>query len=284
MVGRQRASFAFSSLNCSSPRHVTHGDITFRNAKPRCSIARDHQIDEGLRVSREAAADPGRAEGDRELARVDGRLRIAPVRGLGLVAGRRRGRGLALRQAVDLVVHHEVRDVEVAARGVEEVVAADRDAVAVAADRDDVELRPRELDTARERERAAVDAVEAERRRRSRAGARSSRFRRRRPCPTAELQLAIARWSEAGRRSRRSPRTRRASDPTCSRPAGRAGSSRVVLMAVAHAATSFRAPVSGRALSRSPRATSAAVRSLPPERLKTCVRPGGRSRNVRRYL
>jgi hypothetical protein len=45
----------------------------------------------------------------------------------------------------------------------EEMVSADRDAVAVTADGDDVQFRPRHLDAHREGQGAPVNAVEAER-------------------------------------------------------------------------------------------------------------------------
>ena len=53
-------------------------------------------------------------------------------------AGRR---GLAGGKAVNLVVHHDVGQVHVAAHGVHEMIAADAVAVAVAADADDFQAR-----------------------------------------------------------------------------------------------------------------------------------------------
>ena len=71
------------------------------------------------------------------------------------------GRGLVLGQAVDEVVHDDVGEVDVLARGVVEVVAADRVAVAVAAEDEDVEVGPGKADAGGERQGAAVDEVEA---------------------------------------------------------------------------------------------------------------------------
>ena len=144
------------------------------------------------------------------------RLLEVPERRRGRLLLVQRGRrDLALGEAVGLVVHDHVGDVDVAARGVREVAAADREAVAVAADRDHVELGVGELHAHRGRQRAAVDAVEpvgrdeareaaraADARRRSRSGRGRGRARRtpgRRP---------------RARRSRRSPGTRSASGPT----------------------------------------------------------------------
>src|SRR5690606_17936745 len=81
---------------------------------------------------------------------------------------RRRGRAdaagrrvLPLGEAVDLVVEQHDLHVHVTAQHVHQVVAADRQAIAVAGDQPDVEFRIGELDTGRERRRAAVDRVEA---------------------------------------------------------------------------------------------------------------------------
>ena len=79
----------------------------------------------------------------------------------GAFCSEQRGRRhLPLREAVGLVVHHQVQDVDVAPGGVREVPRADREAVAVAADGDDGELRVRELDAHRDRERAPVERVD----------------------------------------------------------------------------------------------------------------------------
>ena len=85
-----------------------------------------------------------------------------PDRGrLGLLAELRGRRGLALRQAVDPVVEHDDLDVDVPPHRVEDVVAADRERVAVAGDHPDHELRAGELEAGGDRRRPAVDRVEA---------------------------------------------------------------------------------------------------------------------------
>ena len=122
------------------------------------------QLGERLGVERRAAGHERGARGDREGQRVERRLEVAPRGGGRLLVGERRRRDLALGEAVDLVVHHQVGDVDVAAGGVREVARADGEAVAVAADRDDVEVGVGELHAHRHRQRAPVQAVEAVRR------------------------------------------------------------------------------------------------------------------------
>ena len=81
--------------------------------------------------------------------------------GLGFETDRRRGRGLLLRQAIDEVVHDEVGHVDVLARAVIEMVAADGEAVAVAAEEKDVQVGPGQADAGGERDGAAVNEVRA---------------------------------------------------------------------------------------------------------------------------
>ena len=99
------------------------------------------------------------ADGDRE--RVERVVDRAHRRALGLFAERRRGRVLALREAVDAVVEQDDVDVDVAADGVHQVVAADREAVAVARDDPDVQIGPHRLQARGHGRRAAVDGVHA---------------------------------------------------------------------------------------------------------------------------
>jgi hypothetical protein len=68
---------------------------------------------------------------------------------------------LALRQAVDLIVEQQHLQIDVAAHHVDEVIAADRQAVAVARHEPNGKLRPHSLDAGRDRRRAPVDAVDA---------------------------------------------------------------------------------------------------------------------------
>ena len=74
--------------------------------------------------------------------------------------GRRR-RGLFLRQAIDEVVHDEIGHVDVFARAVIEMVAADGEPVAVAAEQKHMQIGPGETDARRERDGAAMDEMRA---------------------------------------------------------------------------------------------------------------------------
>ena len=114
---------------------------TSTNVEPWCMPGPLERLLEMLRVGVDAAGDERRLGGERDRQRLDrrvdraGRRRLRPLAELG-----RRGR-LALRQAVDPVVEHHHRDVDVAAHRVEDVVAADRQRVAVAGDDPDHQLR-----------------------------------------------------------------------------------------------------------------------------------------------
>ena len=95
---------------------------------------------------------------------VSGMIGVSTVpdrRRLRLLAELGRRRRLALGQPVDPVVEHDQVDVDVAAHRVDDVVAADRQRVAVAGDDPDHEVRPGGLEPGRERRRPAVDRVEA---------------------------------------------------------------------------------------------------------------------------
>ena len=81
--------------------------------------------------------------------------------GLGFETDGRGGRGLLLGQAIDEVVHDEVDHVDVLARAVIEMVAADGETVAVAAEQEDVQVGPGQADAAGERDGAAVNEVRA---------------------------------------------------------------------------------------------------------------------------
>jgi hypothetical protein len=74
----------------------------------------------------------------------------------------RGGRGeLALREPVDLVVEHQVRDIRVAPRGMRKMASPDREPVPVAAGGEHEQVGPRDLEARRERQHAAVERVEA---------------------------------------------------------------------------------------------------------------------------
>ena len=104
----------------------------------------------------------------------------AERRALGDLADLGRRRVLALGQPVDAVVEQQDRQVDVAAQGVDQVVAADRQPVAVAGDHPHVEVGPGHGDAGGDGRRAAVDAVHAVGVHVVREAAASSR------CPTDE--------------------------------------------------------------------------------------------------
>src|SRR6185503_17523305 len=83
-------------------------------------------------------------------------------RALGLHALDAGRRGLPGRQAVDLVVHDDVGQVDVAPHRVQEVVAADAVAVAVAAGHDRLHLVVGQRGAGRDGQRATVQRVHAE--------------------------------------------------------------------------------------------------------------------------
>ena len=92
---------------------------------------------------------------------VEGPLR-RPVWGrLRDLAHLRGGRELALREPVDAVIEENDVQVHVAAHGVQQMVAADAQPVAVACNDKDRQFWARSLEASREGEGAAVDAVEA---------------------------------------------------------------------------------------------------------------------------
>ncbi len=107
------------------------------------------------------ARDIGRAGGQRKHARADRPVGRAHGRRLRHFAQLARRRVLALREPVDPVVEEQDRDVDVAPEHVQQVVAADRQAVSVPRDHEDLELGPGELEPGRQGRGAAVDGVEA---------------------------------------------------------------------------------------------------------------------------
>ena len=114
-----------------------------------------------IRIRGRGARDERGAGGDGLLHRVDGIIHRAPLVGLALETERRRGRGLLFRQAINPVVHDAIGHLDVLARGVVEMIAADGKRVAVAAEHEHVQVRPRQRNAAGKRQRAAVDVMHA---------------------------------------------------------------------------------------------------------------------------
>ena len=118
----------------------------------------DHVIDLGSVGARDEAG-PG---ADEFFHRIDRHVDRAGRVGLGFETDGRRGRGLLFGQAIDEVVHDEIDQVDVLARAVLEMVAADGEAVAVAAKEENVQVGPGQADAGSERDGAAVNEVRAE--------------------------------------------------------------------------------------------------------------------------
>ena len=112
-----------------------------------------------LAVGVDRARDEARLGADGDAERVEGLVDGAGRRRARPLPARARRRVLPLRQPVDLVVEEEDRDVHVAPQGVDEVVAADRERVAVSGDDPDGEVGTRGGEPGRDRGRAAVDRV-----------------------------------------------------------------------------------------------------------------------------
>ena len=108
-----------------------------------------------VRATKVASAPRARLTG------LNGRVERTERRRLGDLADLGGRRVLALGQAVDLVVEHEDRELHVAAQGVDEVIAADRERVAVAGHHPDVEIGSRHREAGRDRRGPAVDRVHA---------------------------------------------------------------------------------------------------------------------------
>jgi hypothetical protein len=77
------------------------------------------------------------------------------------LADRAGGRCYAFGEAVDLVVEHDDLEVDVAADHMQEVIAADRQRIAVAGDDPDLQIRTRQLQSGGDGRGTAVNAVEA---------------------------------------------------------------------------------------------------------------------------
>ena len=108
-----------------------------------------------------STGDKGRlsADGERQGPQriVDGTQRTR----LGARAGARGWRVLALGQAVNLVVEEDDLEIDVAANGVDQVIAADGQPVAIAGDNPDLEVGAASFQARGEGRRAPVNAVEA---------------------------------------------------------------------------------------------------------------------------
>ena len=117
----------------------------------------NHVIDLGsVRARNESGAGA-----DQLFHRIDGLIDRAGRIGLALEPNRGSRRSLFLGQAIDEIVHDEIDHVDVLARAVIEMVAADRETVTVAAEQKDIQIRPGQTDAAGERDGAAMNEVGA---------------------------------------------------------------------------------------------------------------------------
>ena len=80
---------------------------------------------------------------------------------LGFESDRRGGRRLLLGQSIDKVVHDDIGQVDVLARGVVEMVSADGIAITVAAEGKNMEIWPGKTDSRSERQSASMDEMDA---------------------------------------------------------------------------------------------------------------------------
>jgi hypothetical protein len=134
-------------------------DLDERRPLVRCGLA-EHLRQVSL-VDVEGSRDERRARSDCDRERVERVVERAEGRRLRHLAALARRRVLALREPVDLVVEEEDLYRDVAPQGVDEVVAADREGVAVAGHHPHEEVGARRREPGRERGSPAVDAVDA---------------------------------------------------------------------------------------------------------------------------
>ena len=113
-----------------------------------------------LAVGVHGARDEARLGADGNAQRVERLIDGAVGRRARPLAARARGRVLALREPVDLVVEEQDRDVHVAPQRVDEVVAADRERVAVAGHHPHREVGTRRCQPGGDRGRPTVDGVQ----------------------------------------------------------------------------------------------------------------------------
>src|SRR5205814_3286766 len=122
--------------------------------------ALDH-LDHVINLGGVGARDEGGSGADQLFHRVDRHVDRAGRVGLAFETDRRGGRGLLFGQAIDEVVHDEIDHVDVLARAVIEMVAANGETVTVAAKQKDMEIGSGQADAGSERDGATVNEVGA---------------------------------------------------------------------------------------------------------------------------
>ena len=130
------------------------------SAAPRCCGGAAQHLAQSLAVGVQRAADEGGLGAQRQRHRVERVVQRAHRGGLGDLADLRRRRVLPLGQAVDPVVEQQDRQVDVASQRMDQVVAADRQRVAVTGDDPHRQVLAGQRQAGRDGRRAAVDRVE----------------------------------------------------------------------------------------------------------------------------
>ena len=164
--GRSRVIFQFFDARAEPLEGVVVivGDAGTEDVEEGEAFVFDGSLDEFgevFLVGAESARDERRPGGEGERDGIDGGVDVAEGHALGLHADAAGGRGLSGGEAVDLVVHHDVGEVEIATHGVDEVAGADAKAVAVAARDEDGHGVVGELHAAGYGKRPAVKRVHA---------------------------------------------------------------------------------------------------------------------------
>ena len=139
---------------------VGQGEMTSRKPKPFFSSSSVMARLELLHVVRSPPRDVDRARGVEQMRQIPVRFERGERRGRCRCRVGRRRRGLAACHRVDQVVDAHDLDIEVAPRGVDQVIAADRGQVAIAGVDHHRQLGVREFEPGGERNRAAVRGVE----------------------------------------------------------------------------------------------------------------------------
>ena len=107
------------------------------------------------------AGDEGRAAGEQLLHRIDRTVEAALRIGLRLATRRRGGAGLVLGQAVNKIVHDDIGQTDVLARGVVQMIAANGEAVTVATEDEHMHIRAAQRNARGQRQGATVNEVNA---------------------------------------------------------------------------------------------------------------------------
>src|SRR5690606_33116543 len=141
---------------------LVKGDARAQDIDEGKALVLDRRLKEALQVldvTRKALSDKAATAGQRQGQRTDGVLCSAVGRRLGLEALAAGRRGLARGEAVDVVVHDDIGDVDVAPAGMNKVSHADAVPVAVAAGGDHHKIAVGNLDRLSHRERTPVHRV-----------------------------------------------------------------------------------------------------------------------------